>query len=133
MTGSAATTWACAHSSWATRTQRWIGPTSALRCTGTVSLGHDLAGRARMKLHAIPAAVMAFENAVRANRNDTVAADHLILASVRPNRKPAAKRQAEQRLAADPSALVPRAVLSLDGDESLARFADTVRAMSGRR
>ena len=55
----------------------------ATRCIGTVSLGHDLVGRARMKLGAIPAAVTSFENAVRANRNDTVAADHLLLALYR--------------------------------------------------
>ena len=81
----------------------------ALRCTGTVSLGHDLAGRARMKLGAIPAAVLSFENAVRANRNDTVAADHLMLALYAANRKPAARRQAEQRMASDPiGARAPR-------------------------
>jgi len=103
----------------------------ATRCTGTVSLGHDLAGRARMRLRAIPGAIQSFENALRANRNDTVAADHLTLALDAAKRRPAAIRQAAQRLAADPSALVPRAVLGLDSDESLARFAEKARATLG--
>jgi tetratricopeptide (TPR) repeat protein len=103
----------------------------AQRCSGTVALGHDLAGRARMRLRAIPAAVQSFEAAVRANRNDTVAADHLMLALYAAKRRPAARRQAEQRLAADPAALLPRAILSLDSDAALAGFAETARAMLG--
>jgi tetratricopeptide (TPR) repeat protein len=103
----------------------------ALRCAGTVSLGHDLAGRARMKLGAISGAVSSFENAVRANRNDTVAADHLLLALYAAHRQPMARRQAEQRTASDPTALVPRAIVSLDSDESMGRFANTARALLG--
>ncbi len=103
----------------------------AVRCPGTVALGHDLAGRARMKIRAIPAAVQSFERALRANRDDAVTADHLILALAAARREPAARRQAEQRVAADPSALVPRAVLGLASDASLAQFAQTARAMLG--
>ena len=54
----------------------------AVRCTGTVSLGYDLIGRAHMQRDATSAAITSFENALRANRNDTVADDHLMLALV---------------------------------------------------
>ncbi len=131
MTGSAATTWVSAALQLGDADAALDWAYKALRCTGTVSLGHDLAGRARMKLGAISAAVLSFENAVRANRNDTVAADHLMLALYAADRQPAARRQAEQRMASDPTALVPRAVLSLDSDESMGRFANTARGLLG--
>jgi tetratricopeptide (TPR) repeat protein len=47
------------------------------------------------------------------------------------HRQPAARRLAEQLTASDPTALVPRAIVSLDSDESMGRFANTARALLG--
>ncbi len=104
----------------------------ATRCTGTVSLGYDLIGRARMQRGATSAAIVAFENAARAHRNDVVADDHLMLALYAAGRQPAAKRRiAERRTASDPTAIVPRAVLALENEGSMEHFANSVRAILG--
>ena len=52
----------------------------AARCSATASIGYDLAGRAAMNLEDAAGAVAAFEKAMRANGNDPLAADHLMLA-----------------------------------------------------
>ncbi|MHB8865187.1 MAG: DUF5107 domain-containing protein, partial [Pirellulaceae bacterium] len=103
----------------------------ATRCTGTVSLGHDLVGRTHMRRGAASPAIVAFENAVRANRNDPVADDHLMLALYAAGRKPAAYRIAERRIASDPTAIMPRAVLAFDNDQAMAHFVDGAQAMLG--
>ena len=103
----------------------------AIRCSGTSALGHDLVGRARMQLNAVAGAVAAFEQAVRLDGDNPVAADHLILARYAAGRREAAARLARERLAADPTALVPGAMLSLESDASLLDFARTARGFLG--
>ncbi len=84
-----------------------------------------------MKLGAVSSAISSFEDALRANRNDTVAADHLMLALQAAGRQPAAAHVAERRAANDPTALLPRVILGLSNDESLEPFAVEARAMLG--
>jgi tetratricopeptide (TPR) repeat protein len=103
----------------------------ATRCSGTVSIGYDLVGRAAMRLSDHATAIAAFEKAVRANSEDPSATDHLMLALHAAARVDEACRLAEQRLAEDPTALVPRALIALEGKTSLERFARQTRAFIG--
>jgi tetratricopeptide (TPR) repeat protein len=101
------------------------------RCPGTVSIGYDLAGRAAMRLGQESEAVAAFQSAVRANGEDTQAADHLLLAQYAVGGLPAVAEAAQHQLAARPAALVPRAVLALRDAKSLERFAQEARGFLG--
>jgi tetratricopeptide (TPR) repeat protein len=103
----------------------------AVRCKGTVAIGHDLVGRARMRLGEGAAAVMAFEQAVKANNEDPVAADHLMSAFNAAGRTRESRALAATRVEKDPAALVPRAILALDGATSLADFARQARSFLG--
>ncbi|MCU0959805.1 MAG: DUF5107 domain-containing protein [Pirellulaceae bacterium] len=107
----------------------WAG--RAVRCPGTTSLGHDLAGRVHLQQGRPAAAIAAFQQAVRANRNDRVAADHLTLALYAAGEHTRARRWATRRAADEPTALVPRAVLCLLGDTSPTQFAQQVRGFLG--
>jgi tetratricopeptide (TPR) repeat protein len=84
-----------------------------------------------MRLGDAPAAVVAFEGSVRANNEDPVAIDHLMLAIQAAGGKREARRLAEQRVAKNPTALVPRALLALETDASLTEFAREARTFVG--
>ncbi len=103
----------------------------ATHCFGSVSLGHDLVGRVLMRQHRPVAAMASFEQAAQANRNDNVAADHLMLAQYAAGHKPAARRLAQRRAATGQADLIPQTLLALGSEESLAQFAQSVREQLG--
>ena len=94
----------------------------ALNCSGTASLGYDLAGRAYMRLGDYPKAKEAFEKAVLINPEDTKAKNHYLLALYATGDKRSAYKEAKKRIAADPTDLVPRALLALQNKKTIARF-----------
>jgi tetratricopeptide (TPR) repeat protein len=94
----------------------------AASCSYTASIGHDLAGRAYMHLSDFPKAIAAFEKAVQLNPKDTKAKNHLILALYASGDKRSAYKKARERIATDPTDLVPRAILSLQNKTALTNF-----------
>jgi tetratricopeptide (TPR) repeat protein len=103
----------------------------ATRCRGTVSLGCDLAGRAHMQAGQLTDAVELFRRAMRSNNQDDTAIDHCLIAEYAAGRRAAAKRLAQRRIQIHPTALVPAAVLALESDERLARYAQRAREFVG--
>jgi tetratricopeptide (TPR) repeat protein len=103
----------------------------AIRCLGTDSLGSDLAGRAHMRLGEYSDAVKVLERAVRQNPKDYKAHDHLLMALYAAGRKRAAYRQAEGRIAKNPTALIPRMVIALQSKNQMNRFVKEARAFVG--
>ncbi len=94
----------------------------ATACSGTASGGYDLAGRAYMRLGDFPKAIEAFEKAVRLNPKDTKAKNHMILALYASGNKRSAYKKAKERIATNPTDLVPRALLALQNKRAMARF-----------
>ncbi len=107
------------------------GGAKTVRCSGTVSLGYDLQGRVLLKQGRRVPAVGSFEQAVRANGNDTLAADHLMLALYRAGRAEAALKLARKRVTVDPLAIVPSVLLALDSDASMQQFGQSMRTRLG--
>jgi len=103
----------------------------AARCLGTASLGYDLAGRVYMQLGEYAKAVTAFQKASRSNRNDTRIKNHLLLALHASGDNEAAYKSARQRVAQNPTDLVPRALLGLRGKKQMDRFVREARAFVG--
>ncbi len=103
----------------------------AIRCLGTDSLGCDLAGRAHMRLGEYLDAVEVFRKAVRLNPRDYKAKNHLLLALYAAGRKKIAYKQAEVRIAQNPTALVPRMVVALQNKNQMNRFVREARAFVG--
>ncbi len=103
----------------------------AARCFGTGSLGYDLVGRAYMRLKQPSRAVEAFTKAVGLNPGDTRAADHLMLALYRRGATRDASLMARERLAQNPTDLVPRALVALQNRNAMTRFVLDTRAMVG--
>lgn len=103
----------------------------ASRCTGTASLGYDLAGRAAMRSQDGAAAVKAFARAVQTNGDDARAREHWMLALYRAGETDRARKLAEQFVAQHPTALVPLALLGLQDAASLAKFAQQARDFVG--
>jgi len=103
----------------------------AARCLGTASLGYDLAGRAYMRLGKYAKAVTAFQKAGRSNRNDTRIKNHLLLALHASGECEAAYKLARQRVAQNPTDLVPKALLALRGRRQMDRFVREARAFVG--
>lgn len=104
----------------------------ATRCLGTASLGHDLAGRAYMRLREYAKAVTEFEKAGLHNRTDTKIKNHLMLALHASGNETSAYKLAEQRVKRDPTDLVPRALLAMRGTEKqVDDFAREARAFVG--
>ncbi|HUU19265.1 MAG TPA: DUF5107 domain-containing protein [Sedimentisphaerales bacterium] len=103
----------------------------AVRCLGTASLGHDLAGRAYMRSGDYLKAVEAFERAVQLNPNDTKAENHLLLALYAAGNTKLAYRNAKERIARNPTDLVPRALIALQNKGQMERFARKARAFVG--
>lgn len=110
----------------------------ALRCAyeavkyhGTASLGHDLAGRAYMRSGEYLKAVEAFEKAVRLNPRDTKAKNHLLLSLYAAGKTKLAYRYAEERIAQNPTDLVPGALIALQNKVRMNRFVSEARAFVG--
>lgn len=103
----------------------------AMRCPGTDSLACDLAGRAFMRKGESSKAVEVFRTAVRLNPKDYKAKDHLLLALYAAGRKKPAYKQAEACIAENPTALVPRMIIALQGKNQLDRFVREARAFVG--
>ncbi len=103
----------------------------AIRCPDSASLGHDLAGRAYMRMGEYANAVEAFETAVRLNPQDAQAHDHRLIAMYACGNRKAAVRQARARSEQNPTELVPRAILALGGAVPMHRFVREVRDYLG--
>jgi len=103
----------------------------AIRCLGTDSLGCDLAGRAHMRLGEYSDAVEVLKKAVRLNPKDYKAQNHLLLALYAAGRKKTAYRQAEEGIAENPTALVPRMIIALQSKNQMNRFVREARAFVG--
>ena len=103
----------------------------AVRCLGTDSLGCDLAGRAHMRIGEYSQAIEVFRRAVRLNPKDYKAKDHLLLALYAAGRKKLAYKQAEECIAKNPTALVPRMVIALRGKNQRNRFVRVALAFVG--
>ncbi len=103
----------------------------AARCSGTASLGHDLAGRAYMRLGEYAKAVTEFEKAGLHNRTDTKIKNHLMLALYASGDETSAYELAEQRVRRNPTDLVPRALLALRTEKEMDDFIHEARAFVG--
>ena len=103
----------------------------AIRCLGTDSLGCDLAGRAHMRLGEYSDAVEVLKRAARLNPKDYKAQDHLLLALYAAGRKKAAYKQAKDRIAENPTALVPRMIIAIQNKDQMNRFVREARAFVG--
>ena len=103
----------------------------ATKCFGTVALGYDLAGRARMRLKNYPEAIAAFGSAARHNPTDRQTQSHLQLALYAAGRREEAFGRAKRTLARVPTDLVAGALLALQSDSEMARFAEEARAFVG--
>jgi len=76
-------------------------------------------------------AVEAFERAVQLNPNDTKAKNHLLLALYAVGNTKLAYRNAKERIARNPTDLVPRALIALQNKGQMDRFLRQVRAFVG--
>jgi tetratricopeptide (TPR) repeat protein len=110
----------------------------ALRCarqakrrTGTGALAFDLAGRAHAALKEYPAALEAFQKAVRLNPQDAKARDHLLLATYAAGDPRSALQYARRAVAQHPTDLVPRALLALQGRKEMEGFVRQARDFVG--
>ncbi len=103
----------------------------AVRCLGTASLGHDLAGRAHMLLGECQQAVDALEKAVLLNPGDIKAKNHLLLALYAAGKADSAYKRAKEIVAENPTELVPMALLALQGKSEMDRFVRQARDFVG--
>jgi tetratricopeptide (TPR) repeat protein len=103
----------------------------AVRCLGTASLGHDLAGRAYMRSADYSKAVNAFEKAAHLNPTDGKAKNHLLLALYAAGKRKTAYKHAEERTAQNPTSLVPRMLIALQNKGKMDRFVREARAFVG--
>lgn len=103
----------------------------AARCFGTASLGCDLTGRAYMRLGDYTKAVEVFRKAVRLNPRDTRAKNHLLLALYAAKSTWSAYKQARERIAQNPTDLVPRALMALQNKSQMKPFVREARAFVG--
>jgi tetratricopeptide (TPR) repeat protein len=103
----------------------------ATRCIGTTSLAMDLAGRAHAAMGQYPAALEAFRRAVSLNANDGKAGDHLLLALYAVGDRTEAFKHCRHAASQQPTALVPRALLALQGKAEMERFVREARGFMG--
>jgi tetratricopeptide (TPR) repeat protein len=103
----------------------------AARCTGAGALAFDLAGRAHAALKEYPAAEEAFLKTARLNPRDDKARDHVLLAVYAGGDRRAAFQYAGESVTQRPTALVPRALLALQGQKEMGAFARVVRNFVG--
>jgi len=103
----------------------------AARCPGTTTIGYDLAGRALMRLGQPAEAVEAFRKSLAGNPRDARTKDHLLLALYKDRKKDEAWRMAQQRVAEDPTDLVPRALLAMRDDAAMKQFVKDAKGFVG--
>jgi tetratricopeptide (TPR) repeat protein len=103
----------------------------ATRCTGTGALAFDLAGRAHAALGEKRASLDAFQMAARLNSRDALASDHWLLALYAAGDTAAAFKQARKIVSEDPTDLVPRALLALQGEKEMQAFVKEARNFVG--
>ncbi len=103
----------------------------AVRCSGTEALAFDLAGRAHAAMGEYREAFEALQKAVRLNPQDTKARDHWLLAMYSVGDKRTAFKYAEEVSSECPTDLAPRALVALQGDRQMERFAKEVRDFVG--
>jgi tetratricopeptide (TPR) repeat protein len=103
----------------------------AVRCLGTASLGYDLAGRAYMLLGDHVKAVEAFGKAVQLNPTDAKAKNHLLLALYAAGKTKPADKLAKESITQNPTDLIPRALIALQGKDSMKSFVRQARAFVG--
>jgi tetratricopeptide (TPR) repeat protein len=104
---------------------------NAVRCFGTASLGYDLAGRAHMRLGEYAKAKEVFEKAVQLNPRDTKAKNHLLLAMYAGKETSSAYKQAREKIAQEPTNLVPRALVGMQDGREMSRFLQNGRGFIG--
>ena len=102
----------------------------AARCFGTTSLGYDLAGRAYMRSGRHEKAVDAFRKAASRNSNDTKVKNHLLMALYAVC-DPGIQKPVAERIATNPTDLIPRAILALQNDDAMDRFVKEVSTFLG--
>jgi len=100
----------------------------ATRCPGTAAIGYDLVGRAAMRLGDRLGAIDAFRSAVRADGNDTAAADHLMLACYAAD-PASAEPLYSNRIRENPTAIVATAIRWLHKQGEKHIFADLERQL----
>ena len=103
----------------------------ATRCIGTGSLAFDLAGRAHAALGENRAALDAFQKATRMNPRDPLTNDHWMLALYAAGDSTAAFKYAQKVVAGDPTDVVPRALLALQGPKEMQSFVKEARSFIG--
>lgn len=79
----------------------------AVKCRDTASIGHDLVGRAQMRMGDTAGAVAAFRKAVQEDGDDSVAMDHLMIALHGGKRTGELRSLALTRFKQDRTALFP--------------------------
>jgi tetratricopeptide (TPR) repeat protein len=84
-----------------------------------------------MRLGDYTKALEAFEKAVRLNPADTSAKNHLLLALYAAGNTSSAYKRARERIAQNPTDLVPRALAALKNKSGMNRFVREVRAFVG--
>ncbi len=84
-----------------------------------------------MRLGDYAKAVDAFEKAKLLNPQDTKARDHLLLALYAVGQRQSAYKRAGQIIAKDPTDLVPKALMALEGQKQMSRFVRQVRDFVG--
>jgi len=103
----------------------------AARCSGTDSLGYDLAGRAYMRLGEYAEARATFVKAAWSDTKDTRTRDHLLLARYANRDTSGASLGVQRMIARDPSSLIPRAVEALKGKDEMDYFVRWARSSLG--
>ncbi len=105
----------------------------AVRCPGTAPIGYDLIGRAAMRLGDKGRAVSAFEHAVKDVFCQVIAVDRQTIAYHARGDSDAARAFAAMHVLRDQglTALVPRALLALGNEATLAQFGREVRGFLG--
>lgn len=103
----------------------------AVRCSGTDSLGYDLAGRAYMCSEDYSKAVEVFERAVKLNPADTKAKNHLLLALYAAGKTKLVNKHAKERIVRNPTDIIPRAVIALQNEGRMSRFAFEIKDFLG--
>lgn len=104
----------------------------AINTLDNPSLGHDLAGRIRMRERRYADAVAEFKEAVAQNPGDSRAHDNLVVALYAAGNLKDAEAYARMRIASDPLAFVPRAVIGLQRRGDLYDFCEYMKRVSGR-
>ena len=100
----------------------------AQRCSGTESVGYDLAGRAAQRLGDGVSAVVYFGKSYKTNTEDKIAFGHMILLT---GDSPSMKEYVEDEVSKNPTRLVPKAILALRNEATLAQFVHDIRSFTG--